>query len=590
MALDGTLLYLLREELSRAVGCRVQKINMPTREEMLLALSARGFSANLFIAAGGAFPRIQFTKVLPPNPAKPPMFCMLLRKMLGGARLAEIRQNGLERVLFLDFDSVSELGDPVRLTLCCEMMGRRSNIILVGPDGKMIDAVRRSSPEAEGRLIHPGAVYEMPPLQGKLNWLREPPQATAEAAMTTPGLLSKALCAVMDGVSPLIGRELAFLSCKTVDARTDSMSPLELQRLSVQLERLREQVESGGTPTLVCDPKGTPFELTYCPVTQYGMAAVTSVYPDYSSLLDAFYAKKDQAQRLKAHSAGILKALTTLSERTARKINHQRADLEKTKDREQLRIYGELLKANLHAVQPGDPYCDAVNYYDPDCHVVRIPLNVALSPAANAQKYFKDYRKASAAAGLLGDLIEKGEEELKYFDSVFDELSRAETLSELDAIRDELTAGGYVKDARPSAGKGKRKSPPPLAPLEFRSDEGFTILVGRNNRQNDSLTLGTADKTDLWLHTKGIHGSHVIVRCEGKTPGDTTVTQAAVLAAFYSKGRDSAMVPVDYTLVKHVKKPAGAKPGMVIYTTNETAYVAPDGALAQRLRVDNGKD
>lgn len=582
MALDGAFLHKLREEIAeKALESRIDKIYQPLREEVVLLFRSKGFNGRLLLSCRGTAARIQFTDTAPENPVVPPMFCMLLRKHLMGAKLVAVEQPGLERVLFLRFDAVNEMGDRVAPALVLEILGSKANLLLLDGEGRIIDAVRRSDLENAGdRLIQPGARYELPPSQHKVNLLEEPAADVLERLREKEGMeLSAALRETLDGASPIVCREAAFRAVRRKGAAVEELTADDRERLRLYLENLAEEIRTGGRPTLVVKPDGTPWDFTYIPLSQYGREAVTRELPDYSVLLDTFYAEREKAERIRRQSQDLLRLLSNLTQRTARKIAAQKKDLEKSADREKYRIYGELLKANLHRVPKGASHVELENYYDPDMAPVRIPLNAALSPAQNAQRYFKEYKKTYTAEQVLGEQIAAGEKELVYLDSVFDALSRAESTAELQDIREELAAGGYLK-----RGGAKGKSLPARSkPMRFLSSDGFSILVGRNNRQNDELTLRVAAKNDIWLHVKNIPGSHVIVLTEGAVPPDRTLEEAAILAAYYSKARQSASVPVDYAPVRKVKKPAGAKPGMVIYEGNRTAYVQPDGELAKKL-------
>jgi predicted ribosome quality control (RQC) complex YloA/Tae2 family protein len=316
------------------------------------------------------------------------------------------------------------------------------------------------------------------------------------------------------------------------------------------------------------------------PITQYGALVESRRQESFSQLLDLFYAKKDAAARMKSKSQAIVKTITNLRNRTARKLENQKKELLATADRDALRIQGELITANLYRMERGQTKLVAENYYDPELRTIEIPLNPTLSPQQNAAKYFKDYNKAKNAEIYLTEQIQKGQVELEYLSSILDELSRAETEKDLTEIRGELISGGYLRNTD----KKKKMKVQPSKPMEFRSSTGLRIRVGRNNTQNDALTLKSAFKSDLWLHTQKIHGSHVIVSCEGQAPDQDTVLEAAKLAAYYSQARESQNVPVDFTIVKHVKKPVGAKPGMVIYDHYNTVYVTPDAALPEKLK------
>ncbi len=584
MALDGAFLACLRQELTNGLpDARIDKIHQPDREELVVALRYKGGNKKLYISVATGTARVHFATDTPENPAQPPMFCMLLRKRLTGGRLAAIRQEGLERVLYFDFDCISELGDPVRLTLAVELTGRHSNVILIGPDGKVVDAIRRVDPaQSTVRPIVPGIVYEAPPpFIGRLDLCRHTPADMVEAVKAgRVAPLSAALLAVSQGLSPLVCREVACRATAGQDTPTDQMSLREWEKFADCLQKVADAM-ARPVPYLVQKFDGTPLEFAFMPIIQYGLDARGQEMDSLSALLEAFYARRTAAERLKVHSHDLLRVLTTAMERVNRKLANQRRELAASTDRETHRLYGDLLTSQLHAVPPGTAQVELINYYDEACAPITVPLNPALSAAANAQKYYKLYRKAQTAERILAEQLTAGEQELAYLESVFDALSRAANLRELAELRLELEEQGYLRRQR-----SKQKPQAPLQPLRFCSDDGFLILVGRNNAENDRLTLRTAKGSDIWLHTKNIPGSHVIVVAQGQTVPDTTLEQAAILAATHSKAADSVQVPVDYAPAKYVKKPAGAKPGMVIYTDNRTAYVNPDTALANRLRVE----
>ena len=584
MALDGTFLSCLREELTAGLpDARVDKIHQPSREELVIALRSRNGNKKLYLSARANSPRVHFTDIPLENPASPPMFCMLLRKRITGGRLAAIRQPGLERALYFDLDCVDELGDIVRLTLAVEIMGRHSNIILI-ENGRVVDAIKRVDMEMSSvRPVLPGLPYSPPPAAaGRLDLSAVEPADFLAAMEQGPDYpLSKALLNTAHGLSPLICREVSHLAARGRDPLVSDWTKEERERLLFYLDRVKAAVETGENrkPYLLLRADGSPLDFSFMAVTQYGLEALGREMDSFSSLLDAFYAQRDAGERMKQRAHDILRILTNLSDRTARKLDRQREELTRSGDRETLRIYGDLINANLYAIPRGAASAELIDYFDPACGLKTVPLDPALTAAQNAQKYYKDYRKAQKAEQILQQQIAQGEEELQYFDTVFDALSRASTWRELGELREELAAGGYLRLQR-----GRQKPPAPLGPLRFLSDDGFSILVGRNNVQNDRLTLRTARGGDVWFHTKNIPGSHVLVVTEGQTPPPRTLEQAAVLAALHSKAAGSAQVPVDYTEARHVRKPAGAKPGMVIYDSNHTAYVRPDAALAARLR------
>ena len=585
MALDGAFLHCLREELEDSLpDARVDKVHQPSREELIISMRTRAGTKKLYFSARANSPRVHFTDIPLENPASPPMFCMLLRKRLTGGRLIGIRQPGLERALYFDLDCVDELGDIVRLTLAVEIMGRHSNIILIDGDGMVVDAIKRVDLEMSSvRPVLPRLLYSPPPAESEKKDLSlcTPDELLASAMAGRDIPFSKALLGVSHGLSPLLCREVSHYATRGSDTTAHSLTEGEQDRARFFLARIKATFETGEgrTPYILYKGEGAPLDFSFLPIAQYGLSAVGREMESFSALLDAFYAQRDQAERTRQRAQDILRVLTNASERTARKLGHQREELARSGDREKYRIYGDLIHANMHAIPRGAGSAELVNYYDPDCALVTVPLDPSLSAAQNAQKYYKEYRKAQTAERVLAEQIAQGEEELAYFDTVFDALSRAVTLRELGELREELAAGGYLRLQR-----GKQKPPPPLGPMEFVSDDGFPILVGRNNMENDKLTLRTARGSDVWFHTKNIPGSHVVVLTSGRVPPDRTLEQAAVLAALHSKAAASRQVPVDYTEVRNVKKPSGAKPGMVIYETNRTAYVTPDPALAQRLR------
>lgn len=581
MAFDGAFLHCLLRELQAAIGSRVDKIYMPTKSSLVFLLRSKGFGEKLLISAESGTARMQFTGGSFENPAVPPMLCMLLRKKLVGAKLIALRQPALERIVYLDFDTKNELGDPVLLTLVVEMMGRNANIILLNEQGKIIDSIRRTDAADTTRIIMPGVPYIPPQKSGDYDFLTHPP---AEALQALQGVerrnLANQLLHAIPGISPIVCRELSY---KTLEngAEDQPLCENERQTLLQELCHLQQRILRGEvTPVTVTDPTGKPLDFTFFPVTQYGSGATVTPSSSFCQLLDGFYEKRDQKARLQAKSQSLTKFLNTTVSRLTRTVNVRTAELEKAKNCEQLREFGELLKANLHLVQAGATGCRVVNYYDPECKEITIPLSPALSPAANAQKYFKEYRKKCTAAGMLNGLIEKAKTDITYLESVQEALSRVETTGEIAAIEQELIDCGWLKSK--GGKKGKVQNAKELPPYEFTSPDGFTILAGRNNKQNDKLTLKLAEKTDLWFHTKNIPGSHVIIKTDGKEVPNQTLTFAATLAATLSSGANSLGVAVDYCPVKRVKKPNGAAPGMVIYENYNTAFVNPDKALLEQ--------
>ena len=577
MPLDAICLQGVVGELApQLTGSRIEKIQQPARDQIILLL--RG-SRRLFLNAGANQPRIHLTEQLRDNPSQPPMFCMLLRKHLSGGIIESVRQEALERVVTLTVLASDEMGERSRFTLVWEGMPRRANLILCDRDGRIIDCLRRVDLEAEqDRQVMPGLFYRLPTRQDK----RSPLSVTEEefaallgrAAPDAP--LDGWLLDTFTAISPLVARELTVRACGSTDAPASQGNAL----WDVFSRWQRDVNENTFTPTLI-KRNGSLADFTYGPVTQYGTYAETEIYDSFSHLLDDFYEKREQAERVKQKGRDLLKTATTARDRVRRKLAAQEKELAACLDRDHLRICGELITANLYRMERGQSRLTAQNYYDENCADVDIPLDVRLSPQENAARYFKQYAKAKTAEKYLTAQLQRGREELQYLESVLQELAQAESEQAFNDIRTELTDGGYLR------GRGKKQPGFQRAskPREFRSSAGLRILVGRNNRQNDRLTTKDADKRDIWLHTQKIHGSHVILCTGGAEPDEQSLMEAASLAAYFSQAQGSTKVPVDYTPVKFVKKPAGAKPGMVVYTTYQTMLADPDEELVKRLSV-----
>jgi predicted ribosome quality control (RQC) complex YloA/Tae2 family protein len=588
MALDGVFLsFLMNEIASELEGGRVDKVHEPEKDEININFRLRSGSARLLISSNPNSPRVHLTQASKENPMSPPMFCMLLRKHLSGAKFVGARQPGFERILFIDFMARNELGDEVLQTLAVEIMGRYSNIILIDEKGRILDAVKHVDVTmSRERQILPGLLYELPPKQDKLCLADTPADAiVARIRQENNCELQKAIIGSVQGVSPIVCREISLLACGDSTARLSDLSSENFKRLSAVFENLRDTISKGqGSPVIVADNKThKPIDFSFMPIKQYGAAAQTSECASFSKLLDTFYTDHDRIERMSQRSRDMVSVITGTQGRITRKLANQRTELEQSRGREHLRMCGDLISANLYKLQKGMNACTVANFYEEDEPEVTIKLDPTLTGARNAQKYYAEYRKASVAEKYLNEQIAIGEDELTYLESVLDELSRVQTESGLAEIRQELVGEGYLKSRGKAAGaKHARES----APTRFKSDDGFEILVGRNNRQNDRLTLKMAARNDMWLHTRNIPGAHVIIIANGEAIPDRTVTQAATLAACHSKAKDSAQVPVDYTLVRYVKKPNGAKPGKVIYDNFKTAFVSPDAELADKLKAD----
>lgn len=583
MALDGAFLYTVRNELLPLIGGRVEKIHQPSREEVIISIRTKSGSKKLYISANAGSARVHITENTVDNPQTPPMFCMLLRKRLGSGKLIDIRQDGLERILFLDFECVNELGDIVTVTLAVEIMGRCSNLIIVSGDGRVIDSIKRVDEEmSRERMVLPGMEYTLPPRDDRLNFLTCVPEDIKERlAETQPKELSKALIRIFEGISPILAREWAYFAGRGAHIESDTISSDQLDRLLFTIKRTREQVLSGECCfSVVSDKEGQLKDFSFVRLSQFGTLMYTKELSGPSELLDYFYSERDRAARTKQRANDLFKLLMNLTDRTSRRIAAQREELDACADKDRAKLFGDLISANMYRIHKGDSSAVVENFYDEECPQVTIPLDVRKTPAQNAQHYYGEYKKSVTAEEKLAEQIQKGEEELQYLESVFDSLTRASSENDIIQLRLELREQGYVRYAG-----GKAKPPKALPPIEYKSSDGFSILVGRNNKQNDQLSLKFAEKTDIWLHTQLITGSHVLILTDGETPPDKTIEEAAVIAAVNSSGRDSGLVPVDYCLARYVKKPAGAKPGKVIFTNYKTAFVKPDRELEQSLRV-----
>ena len=591
MPLDALCLSGLVHELDQTVtGGKIDKIYQPGRDEILLAVRTPSHgNVRLLLSANPNHPRPQLTQISRENPDTPPMFCMLLRKHLSGARLLAVEQPPLERVVIFTLEALNELGDRGERRLVLEAIGRRSNLILLDESGRILDCMRRvesslGTGNANQRSLLPGMFYRLPPAQEKLD-------PTAQSREELERLLSAApeeaqadkwLLDTFSGLSPLVCRELAFQAGGATDVRLNVLGPAGRTRLLDSLEGLLALVrEHRLSPTLL-SRDGAPWDFTFFPVAQYGALVECTPFPSFSELLDLFYEQREHLERVKQRGQDLIRSVTTARDRTARKIAHQEQELAATQDRERLRELGDILTSNLYQMERGMARLRTVDFYDPEGKEVDIQLDPLLTPQQNAAKYYKEYNKAKTAEVMLTQQLEKNRRELDYLNSVLDTIPLAEGEKDLSEIRQELTDTGYLR--RPSKVKGREKRVV-SKPMEFRSSSGLRISVGKNNSQNDLLTTKLAYRSDIWLHTQKIHGSHVILWLEGGEADARSLTEAAQLAAYFSQARDGSKVPVDYTPVKYVKKPAGARPGMVVYTTYQTAVVEPDAELAKKLRV-----
>lgn len=547
MALDGIFLYHLKNEISDfALDSRVDKVYQPSKDEIVINLRSRQGSKKLLLSCNADAARIHFTEFPPENPSKPPMFCLLLRKRLTGAWVTEIEQDNLERILKINFSGTDELGDKTNYSLIIEIMGKYSNIIFIDKDGKIIDSMKRvDENKSHIREVLPGVTYVAPPKQDKLNIFTDDIEKIRKKIADSRKGMYKAVMETVKGVSPIICREFEY---------------------GLTLDEFKKQAQNP-IPTVVFTD--TPKDFAFIDIKQYDDLATIKHYDTFSQLLDYFYYERVRLMRIKARSADLFKTVTTLQERAVRKAINRKQELDDCRDKETYKLFGDLISANLYRLEKGAPYYDLENYYNNN-KIIRIPADVTLTPSQNSQKYYKEYSKKQVAESKLNEFIKEANEEAEYFESVIDSLSRAETDSEITAIKSELASQGYIKKVN-----DRKKEQKALKPMHFKTRDGFDVYVGRNNIMNDKLTMKTAKNYDTWFHVQSAAGSHVICETSGKQISDEAIHDCAVIAAYFSKARESSNVAVDYTLVKNIRKPNGAKPGFVVYDPYKTEFATP---------------
>lgn len=585
MPLDAMCLSALIDELSKQIiGMKIDKIQQPEQDIIVLSLRGNGSNTRLLASAGAGDARLHLTEAAFENPQNPPMFCMLLRKHLLGAKIKSVTQPPLERSVDLLLEGTDTLGDTGEKHLILELMGRFSNIILTKQDGMIIDCLRRvDMVMSEKRQVLPGLFYHVPPAQDKRDpmtvsrdeWkklLEEcPPDKAAD----------KWLLDTFNGFSPLVCRELVSRACGETDKRIFEISAENLGALCDAYFSLVSDIAAKRfVPWMMLCGDGKPKEFSYTAIRQYGGALNIERQDSFSILLELFYTRRYHAERMRQRSQTLMKSIKNAHDRIKRKLENQRGELIKTHGRKRLRELGDILSANIHAVKKGMTVFRTADFYAEDGGVIEIQLDPLLSPQQNAGKYYKEYKKARNAEGALTEQLALGEAELLYLSSVLEEITRAESERDLDEIRHELTLTGYVRKQK----TGKKEKKAEAAPMRFVSGPGCIITIGKNNVQNETLTHRTAFKSDIWLHAQKIPGAHAVISANGTEPDAQTLNEAANLAAWFSEARDSKKVPVDYTLVKNVKRIPGGRPGMVTYTDYKTIIAVPDEALVKKLK------
>lgn len=571
MPLDAIYLSALTGELKEKIeGGRIDKVQQPERDMLLISLRSKGENLRLLLAAGTGRARVHLTVSSFENPAEPPMFCMLLRKHLVGARIISVRQPDWERMLIIELEGHDEMGFASRKQLITEMIGRSSNVILVDGEGRIIDCMRRMDFAGDAmRRMLPGMIYRLPPKQDKPVLMETDSEqrwkmiAGAEEGQS----LDKWLLNSFSGLSPLVCRELAYRCSGS------------LETLPELLDAFVDSVRAGDLRPYILWDEDKPADFSFMKIGQYGDALSCREEENFSSLLDSFYSQRDRAEQQRRRSHQLYKTVRTIRDRLQRKLAGQSEELRRTENRDQVRKMAELVTANIYRIKRGDRVLKCQDYYDPEGGEMEITLDPLKTPQQNAASMFKEYNKLKAARSHLTGLIAQGEEQLDYLNSVLEMLSLSESEKDISDIRRELVETGYIRQQ--SGVKTSRIKA--QAPLRFVTDDGFEVLAGRSNIQNDQLSTKLCRRTDYWFHTQKVHGSHVILRCSDSEPSPLAISQAAAIAAYYSQGRDGGKIPVDYTMLRFVRKPSGAMPGKVIYTDYKTLMTQADEALVKRL-------
>ena len=581
MPLDAICLRAVLHELRpQLIGARIDKGQQPARDQIVLLL--RG-NLRLLLNAGANQPRIQLTGILRDNPAQPPMFCMLLRKHLVGARVLSIEQPDLERMVILTLQCTDEFGEMSQKQLVLECMGRRSNLVLLDAQGRIVDCLRRVDADlSAARQLLPGLFYHLPTPLDKLSLLsqEEASLALAQRGGDTEQAVDKWVLDHYTGISPLIAREFAFRAGGETDVRFGALSSAQREALVREFADTASVVKEDHYTPVILYRDGKPVDFTYRPIAQYGAETQSETRESFSQMLDEFYDARERQELSARRGRELTHAVTVARDRMARKSENLKRDYAATQKRDEFRLRGDLITANLYRMKGSERVLQAENYYEDGCPLIDIPLDPLLSPQQNAAKNYKQYNKLKTAEFHLREQIEKAENERAYLESVLQELAQAETEQEFHEIRRELQETNYLK----KSSSGKKEQKRAFAPRTFQTSSGLEVLVGRSNVQNDQLTK-KADKRDYWFHTQHIHGSHVILRCAGLTPSGEDLREAAMLAAYFSQAKESSGVPVDYCPVKFVKKPAGARPGMVTYDNYRTLYVTPEEAPVKKLSI-----
>ena len=572
MAFDACMMRAVLSEFERDFPeAKIEKILQPANDEIDFAIHHGKLSSRLLFNVGPNAPRLQLTSVAKENPLKAPMFCMFLRKRLLGARITSVTQPSFDRIAKFTVSGYDDMGFPTEMMIVCEIMGKYANFILLDGDEKIISALKMIDFSASTiRQILPGLKYQAPAMQDKIIPLEINRDLFFEKAAAFPGEKSaeKFITSTYSGIATQIAHEIVYRATGNIDVPLCAVDSEKFYSVFEEWQKLL--INEKYTPTVAIDKSGKPVDYSYMPITYLGDYVTYRSFESFRELFDLYFAEKDRLEKIHQRAHDIRTLLSNAKSRTEKKLAIQREALRDSARGEEYKRAGDLITSNIYRIKRGDKTLSAIDYYDENCPEITIELDERLSPAANAQRMYKLYNKCKTAKTVLGEQILKWEEELRYIDSVQVFLDSAATEQDISDLRDELYSAGYasrMKGYKPMKQSRSR-------PMSMKTSGGFTLYVGKNNMQNDRLTMKESNKDDIWFHVKDLPGSHVVLVTDGKEPSDLDYTEAASIAAGYSKAT-ADLVAVDYTRIKNIKKPSGSKPGFVTYKTNYTAFVKP---------------
>jgi predicted ribosome quality control (RQC) complex YloA/Tae2 family protein len=583
MAFDGITVSAIKAEIEdKILGGRIDKVYQPEKDEIILGIRSMGQAYKLLLTSNASTPKFHFTQTNPSNPMTPPLFCMVMRKHLQSGKIIKIEQPDFDRILNIYVESLNELGDYSVKKLVLEIMGRHSNIILTDENNTILDCIKHIGHDTSSvREVLPGREYTLPPSQGKINTLELDDNNFKEVLGNNPSFeIQSVIYKNYTGISPIAASEICYRANVNGSTPVEALTDIQKEVIFNEFAKLVEDIKANRFyPESITNEKGKTIDFSPIEMSQFNGFEIKK-YTSISELIESFYANRDFAYRIGQKTQDLRKLITQNIERCIRKKDIQMQTLRSIKNRDELRLKGELLTANIYSIKKGMTTVELPNYYSENQELVAIELDSNKTPSENAQKYYKAYNKAKRTFEALKDQIKSNDEELAYLESVLTSVNNCTDEQDVKEIRRELREEGYVKKVKNQKDKSKKHS----VPLHFISQDGFDIYVGKNNIQNDELTLKFARPRDIWMHTKNIPGSHVIIVANGQTIPDTTLNEGAMLSAFYSKAKNSSKVPVDYTEKKNVKKPNGSKPGFVIYETNKTAYITTSEEEIKKIR------